>query len=247
MKKLSKLEKILKVFVYIITPFVYMNAPLIPIKNPNIKFYIEKNLNEIIKEQEEVLNIKHFGVPTIVVKPEDFEHNNIFSGVRLGYYSNDTIYINSTLEITVPNSKLNNILGDIFFFGHTSNIKEILDHELGHYYVDKLKENLNINKELDTNLIKIGMKLISEGIAEYFKNKIYKKDLKKYNLVKSVDDMKYGEFYNCGYHLVKPVIDRHGKKGIEYLIANPPTNEDLEQLLQYQNRTLENLEQNVKK
>jgi len=48
-------------------------------------------------------------------------------------------------------------------------------------------------------------------------------------------------FYNAGYNLVKPIIDKHGEMGIECLIKNLPNALELTSLQKYQQRIFEKL------
>ena len=127
-----------------------------------------------------------------------------------------------------------------------------MGHELGHFYADKLNEGLgagNWKLNLGNPFTKIirdrfGYKVIGEGIAEYFRIKGAKQEHKteehkwpRYKIEYLDDDIPY----RIGYQLVKPIIDKHGRRGIEYLISNPPSNEELLHLQTYQRRISETL------
>ena len=133
-----------------------------------VKQYVGNNLNNIMKEQEEKLGIKHFGVPIISYDPKSA---NEFGGLAQGVYTpeEDEIFLQLGLAVT-PEENLTNTLANIFNGGYTHNIKIALDHELGHYYMDKLNENVGngdwpTQMDLFTNP---GTKVIAEGVAEYF-------------------------------------------------------------------------------
>ena len=90
----------------------------------------------------------------------------------------------------------------------------------------------------------VGKKLISEGIAEYFERTLNngKDNFKDSDWPENLGDFIQNKIiYNGGLHLVKPIIDRYGKRGIETLIINPPSLEDLSNLPEYQNRVIESL------
>ena len=43
---------------------------------------------------------------------------------------------------------------------------------------------------------------------------------------------------------MKPIIDQHGARGIDFLLLNPPTENDLTDLPKYQRLVLEDLARN---
>lgn len=199
-------------------------------------------LQRCIVEQNKELGIRHFGAPNLAF--EDVRY------IRLsGRYDDvkDQISIDAIIY-----------LNDDLILGHP-NAKEILDHELGHFYTDKLSESLGrgswpntvwTEPTITTNTACI--KLIAEGIAEYFERHIN-------NMPDNFSDANYPSdtaqfwtgwvIYSGGNHLVKPIIDKYGKDGIEYLITHPPTPDDIsnKKLPEYRSRVLEALEQKAKK
>lgn len=200
------------------------------IENKNKKKYIEKNLVNIINSQNEKLGIVHFGIPKLSYEQDSIPF--IFSGIYRS--KEDKIYLSTTF--------------------HLEGMLKTLNHELGHYYTDKLNESLGKGDfEIDFNDSKecfIGKKIIGEGIAEYF--------LCRMNGIE--DDFQDSEWpadilgfyqsrviYNGGHHFVKPIIDEHGKRGIEYLITNIPTLDDLKNFKKYQKKTLDCLSGDIVK
>ena len=206
-----------------------------------VKQYVGNNLNNIMKEQEEKLGIKHFGVPIISYDPKSA---NEFGGLAQGVYTpeEDEIFLQLGLAVT-PEENLTNTLANIFNGGYTHNIKIALDHELGHYYMDKLNENVGngdwpTQMDLFTNP---GTKVIAEGVAEYFNATINNKEDIYDKWPETIFDWTPVDVYDGGCHLVKPIIDKYGQKGIEHLMENPPTLKDFDNIQGYQNRILENL------
>ena len=215
--------------------------------NKLIKPYVEKNLAEIVRSQEEKLGIKHFRLPMV-----KFENQGIFeNSLLLGSYNSgeDTIYLNPIFSVT-PELNATNLLLKFLSFGVVFNVKEILDHELGHFYIDKKYESMGTSNwyKLDgyINLEKIiSIKIISEGISEYFEREINgKKDSPDdFKLPENLLDFAYNEtlVYNAGYNLVKPVIDKYGERGIEVLIKNLPNAGELISPQKYQERIFKEL------
>ncbi len=217
--------------------------------NHSIQPYVESNITRIIETQEDVLGIQHFGVPKISYKQPHW----IKDGFQVsGAYEpeKDQIYLPLGLAIT-PERNLSNILAICMTFGSTHNVKETLDHELGHFYADKLCESLGKGDWLhfsdgrEINVNDVGIKLVSEGIAEYFKRTLNggKDDFEDSDWPRKFEDFFTRKvIYDGGFHLVKPIIDMYGRRGIERLMSNPPhTMQDLNYLPMYQNRVIASL------
>jgi len=161
---------------------------------------------------------------------------------------NDTIYLPPNGFNFSPKIQLTSVEQYLFLLGLINNVKDIIDHELGHFYIDKLNESLGKgNFEIDDTSKEdiIRTKLLSEGVAVYFDKTINggKDNFKDSDWPKETEDfLKRKTHYDGGFHFVKPIIDAYGKKGIEYLICNPPTKEDLKDLSEYRQRALQELE-----
>ncbi|MBS3085206.1 hypothetical protein J4225_00800 [Candidatus Pacearchaeota archaeon] len=211
-------------------------------KNHNekiIKNYIKNDLKYEMANQEQILGIKYLGTPNI-----EYHMQPEIINLAPGAYDaeTDTIYINLHL-LTERKSLKQDLL----------RVKKTLNHELGHFYTDKLSERLG-KKDLfkfarGENYLGVEVypeRLILEGIAEYFdievnggahsfKDTDWPTDLDAFNKTTAI--------YLGGYHLVKPIIDLYGEKGIECLIQNMPTKEDLLDIPEYQNKILGKLEE----
>jgi hypothetical protein len=211
------------------------------IPNPSIQPYVERNLVKAMKAQEKKLGIKHFGMPKIKygLSEGDIKDNN------LGLYFRDKNTIELRLcSMVTPEGTVGDGIVGLFNPGDTNDVKPVLDHELGHFYADKLNESLGGGDWPDysgkSDAEKVCLKLVSEGIAEYFERSISgeKDNFEDSEWPKKIDDF-WGTrvLYSGGYHLVKPIIDAYGKEGIEYLMKNPPTVGDLKDLPKYQQRS----------
>lgn len=215
--------------------------------NREVPIYVKSHLEEIMKKQEEVLGIKHFGVPEISFDPApSTKRENVFKAMpTIGEYDskNDKIYLPLGLAIT-PEKNLTNSLAKFLTLGSTHNIKVTLDHELAHFYTDKVNEALgkgdwpeyyeispnSTSPEEDKKRSKNdNLQIISEGIATYFERKL------------NIGFVKKPPIYEKGFRLVRPIIDKHGKKGIEYLITHTPSADKLTDLKTYQKAVLEKL------
>ena len=131
-------------------------------------------------------------------------------------------------------------------FGNTYSIKPTLDHELGHYYMDKLNESRGMGDwprdEDFMDIERIGVQFVSEGMAEYFKKALNnEKDTCPDAWPNDLFKWTWADMYDGGAHLVKPIISKHGERGIVYLMDNPPALGDFNNLKAYQDRILEEL------
>ena len=222
-------------------------------KDPDIEQYIGENLEQVIKNQEKKIGISYPSErPKIEYAfPED--------GIRLGYgglynVGEDTIYLPSGL-LTKPRGDFNDFVATVFTFNNTFDAKRVLDHELAHFYCDKvLEQKLGKNYHLfHAPLFRsdeeyIARKLIDEGIARYVENVMNGEDKKAFPLDKwpsKIEDFSYDVIYNGGYAMVKPVIDEHKEKGILFLLFYPPVSEEIFQPKGYQERILTSIEKSL--
>jgi hypothetical protein len=113
--------------------------------------------------------------------------------------------------------------------------KQVVEHELGHFYVDNLIKKLGKTEINYIGFKKISKEIIGEGIAEYFARVM---NDKKNFPNETVDS---NNFYSESFYLVKPIIDKYGEKGIEYLLFNLPTIKELNLPREYQERILKKL------
>lgn len=213
-------------------------------KDPDIEAYVEENLEQIIREQEQKLSITYpADRPTIQYILPEMYRNRI--GL-LGLYDDGTeiLYLPSGI-LTNPEWDVSDFMATIASFNNTYNVRRSVDHELAHFYCDNLKEKVFKNNYplfyLLTDEEKIGHLLINERIAEYVENSMNGEDEKPYSFQdwpSNIFKFNNKEIYQGGYALVKPIIDQHGGKGITFLLFNPPTAQELYTPLQYQERVL---------
>ncbi len=187
------------------------------------KNYAEKNLTRIMKEQEERMGIKYECIPKLQA---DLPEENYAFKTAVKMIGIAAVYDKETETI--------------HFCPWSAVFQEAtLKHELGHFYFFKLAEKMNakywFKKLTEKTTIQEweGIRIISEGVGEYF----------------TLDNGIHTNCWICGknayhqgYHLVKPIIDKHEQKGIEYLIRNPLKPEDMKNLEGYQKRALDELE-----
>ncbi|MBW2991136.1 sterile alpha motif-like domain-containing protein [Candidatus Woesearchaeota archaeon] len=200
--------------------------------HPEAINYVTKNLGSIISSQEKSLGVQHFGLPNIEFKGCGFRGEREF-------YNPDT----DTLTLYLPRAY-------VHFSPRTT--EDLIRHGLGHIYADKLSEGLENESwppKVEKNIDYVRYGLVAEGIAEYFKRKSHNeedtfKDSQWPKTVEEFEKISDSIYYNGSYHLVKPIIDKHGQEGIEYLINNPPEIQDLKDLPRYQKIVLENLSTN---
>ena len=215
-------------------------ASLVEPKEGEFKSYVNQNLEKLIQEQEETLGIMY-------PKERPVIHYYIPSentGVRGNYDP-------KTNEIFLLSERYEGSWWDFF------TAKSTLHHELAHYYMDKLSEQL-VNRDYphfeDDMILEelIALKLIYEGIATYVERKMngqgdsftdndWPKNLQGFIFHPQLPYPKNEIIYDGGFHLVKPVIDQHGEKGIKYIMFNPPKEQEMLNLPLYQQRIMEEL------
>ncbi|RJQ15898.1 hypothetical protein C4573_07135 [Candidatus Woesearchaeota archaeon] len=214
----------------------------------NLPAYVEKQAPIIMEAQEKALGIKYSGKPNFkFALPQDAEDKPLDPFLAVYKPSDTTIYLsNAKVPITSENSFTNfHVSFDIF--ANVYYADETIAHELGHFYVDQLNNSLQFKAPgfIADTLPDFGVRLVSEGIAEYFSRKLgdstdYFSDSQWPIL--PIHIFKPFHLYEGGYHLVKPVIDNYGKEGIEYLMFHlPDTLDDIYDLPEYQKQTLEEL------
>lgn len=214
-------------------------------KDPEIEEYVQKNIEQIIKEQESKLGMTYPKErPAIYYTlPEQYRFGGI---VGLYYPEKDTIRLASGILIK-PERDFSDVIATIATFNKTESAKRTVDHELAHFYCDKLKEKAFRNYsifELYFLLLpeeRMGQRLIDEGIAKYVENRMngeIEEPLSFQDWPSDILQFTNKEIYRGGYTIVKPIIDQYGEKGIQFLLFNPPTPKELFAPKKYQERIL---------
>ncbi|MDO8510974.1 MAG: hypothetical protein Q7S55_02310 [Nanoarchaeota archaeon] len=216
-------------------------------KDPDIEVYVQENLEQIIQEQEKTLGITYpTDRPTIYYTlPEEYKIVGMLGLYRGG---EDSMYLPSGI-LTNPESDFSDFMATIATFNNTYNVKRSVDHELAHFYCDKVKELVFQNRSphfyfTDEELV--SQLLVNEGIAEYVENKMNGEDEKPFSFQdwpSNLSQFRNKEIYQGGYAIVKPIIDQHGEKGIQFLLFNPPTLYELFTPEKYQERMLTSIAQ----
>ncbi len=218
-------------------------------KDSDIEEYVVDNLEEMISEQERVLGVQFKKKPAIEFR---FPWEDRLDGTAmnaLGSYNsgNNTIYLNSGL-LSLPTPDDGDILAYNLTEGHVKSVVETLLHELGHYYCDLAAEEANIGNW--PNFLSgmdqrdaIGMRLVSEGIAEYFERKMADNTCDHFSdrsWPQNIDgffvedDINKNVIYNGGFHLVKPIMEKYGSKAVLPLMILYPKGEEVLHLPEYQ-------------
>ena len=155
-------------------------------KDKDIQAYVEQNLEQIIEKQEKKIGIIY---PTERPKIEYLipeEYPRPFGLAGLYDYGKDTIYLPSGILVK-PEFDFSDLITKIATFNHTVDVKRTLDHELAHFYCDKMKEKAlgknypAFQKYLFFPEEIIADQLINEGIAEYVENKMNGDDKKPFD------------------------------------------------------------------
>ena len=230
----------------------FSTAYLAEKKDDDIEEYITANLEEAIQAQEKKLEIKYSEErpQLFFTLPPDAEPETIAR-----YNSaEDNLYFRSGI-LTRPGFDWSDSFATFATAGGTHSAKRTLDHELGHVYTDQVGEKNGLHKWpagiylLPPLLLEaVGLRMISEGIAVYFDKVMNGED---YTLQEEWPKNRRGFtdhiIYYGGYVMVKPIIDQYKAEGIEYLMFNPPREEELFDLpVPYQQRILHELSQKNK-
>ena len=122
-----------------------------------------------------------------------------------------------------------------------SYIRVILAHELGHAYMDQLSHRIgngNWPPLIETDGVAgkrrhLGIRLISEGVAEYFWKTLGGvgdnfSDSEWDAMARDKNGTNYPYITRAGFHFVKPILDKFGERGLKYLIINCPVVEKSE-------------------
>ncbi len=216
-------------------------------EDEDIKEYVETSIDTIISDQEEELGIKYRGKPEFGYQLPEAEELitqvDKFLGKTLGlYYSNEkVIYLRSGI-LTLPDTNIEDVLATIFTWGRTSAALPVISHELAHYYTDRRGEELTgLEGWQRAMMVKMydpeqqdALDVVEEGIATYIQNRVHPhEDWERSDLTD-----KYAE----GFDFVKPIIDRFGSRGIDYLIVNIPSPREIASPEIYQRRAITKLE-----
>ncbi|MBI4152874.1 hypothetical protein HY495_04135 [Candidatus Woesearchaeota archaeon] len=196
-----------------------------------VREYVEKHVDDLIEEQEDGLGIQYPGRPTFHYRlPE--QNMSILDGFgegQVGWYNQDedAIYLRSGIMRT-PEGGIDELLVHISTWGKTVEAKTVLSHELVHYYTDKRGQELlgkdwvpsdeELNNHLRNKAEVMAFLAICEGIAVYVQRKVHPDS----------NFSEKGRKYEVGFDFVKPIINQFGSKGIDYLIVNTPTAEELQ-------------------
>ena len=217
-------------------------------KDHDIEVYVQENLEQIIQKQEEKIGINY---PAERPKIEYvFPEKDIDFGV-MGIYNEtrDTLYLPSGL-LTKPEWDFNDFIATVATFNGTYEVKKVIDHELAHFYCDKIQEQSlgNSSHLFQRNLFlpeeRIANLLVNEGIAKYIEDKMNSNDQKIFPFEEwpsTLEQFSNKEIYLGGYTIVKPIIDKYGKKGIKFLLFNHPTPKETFRPSEYQQRILDEI------
>ncbi len=181
------------------------------------KGLLKEHLEKLIKNQEEKLGMKHFGVPIFVVTMDIFDK----------MYEDGRIYIQYLDEKIVYHE-----LGHFYFDRLCKNLG--LDFRKGRRkYITKWWEARN--------------HLISEGVATYFEREMsgdedefndseYPETIEAF--LRNNLNFLLKLYYEGGYHLVKPILDISVEKGCKKIALDLPKREEMVKLPEYRKRIL---------
>ena len=228
------MTRILKIFILslLVTSTSFADNDLT--KHPIFEIGMKRIFNlmeKCVSEQEKTLEIKFDQKPKITHRP--------LSPTNNGRY----------------NPKTNTIIFSSMSIIEMSTTTATLHHELAHFYCDLITEKYGLGSieydESSKEEKKISMIIVIEGLAKYVEKKMTEQitslrptinfpDLSNTKL----EEITYGQIYNTGYELVRPIADRFGfERTVLHLLKNLPKKEDLKNLKIYQTKVIQELSQ----
>ncbi len=124
--------------------------------------------------------------------------------------------------------------------------RRLISHELGHahnaHFIHRRAGITLTDYRRKADRI-LSHAFVDEGIAEYFSFEFLQNhdDRDIQHIWPSNPADLLGKQHELGYHLVKPIITKLQKKGIELMVLHPPTQKELENPSLYQEKILEHI------
>ncbi len=218
---------------------------------------LESKLSTIYSNIRDSLQINTIKTPKLMLrKPEDFFNPYTRDSVEiLATYNPETneIFLSSKYAESLDSLKKIDLYTtksvSHYSFDLVKDIPKLFAHESGHFLFNQLATNNGFNtywpnyNEIDPQHL-IGLRLISEGLAEYaerllypsantFADSLYSKRIEDFDNLRTISD--------GGYNLIAPVFREYGNRGALHMMRNPPSNKDLKNLPAYRRRIISQL------
>ncbi|MEK6909638.1 MAG: hypothetical protein AABW61_01015 [Candidatus Aenigmatarchaeota archaeon] len=243
---------------------LYLGFPVHKAHN-RIKPFLEANVVALMKEQERKLGVKFTSIPKFeFMYPLTTSERNFAAE----YDNNGDVIKISPASVLVGNeSFLERILNKLTL-GQERELRQSLHHDLSHAYLEQRRRAMEKDGKhapkikSGSKITPVGMgsafafKLLEEGIATYIE-RLMSDDDRSFNSLDAKDyldeiaraakitdwsNVNLTYAYGPGFQLVKPIIDRYGSRGIDFLLLNPPKVNNLSNLKQYQSEVMDALE-----
>ncbi len=210
-----------------------------------VRSVVDKNYISDVEEIYSFFNIKR-EIPKYGFKENKLQFTCLDCEGAVYKENSDSIYFYSScseelFKRYIEFYKKDNIKEEL-----TDRIHHFIKHEAAHAFYYDLGKKLgayylfNVKHENTSMLYNLQHNLVEEGVADYIANKgeltknakgLINKDF-KYLIENRLDIY----LPDLGFLLVKPILDLNFEKGIEELIRNPLTKEDLNDLPAYRER-----------
>jgi len=243
------------------TVFLAVGAALAMIKNradqkidASIQPYVEKNAERLLQVESELLDVPYTCTP--IFSFEVVSTTGPSASGPAGQYVGET----QTLHL-LPSKLAPSNTGWVGQLERAVEVRtdadRVIAHEFGHHLIDQWSRVQGRGMwpcvdEEDKITSRIGLYMINEGLAKYAQcTAIDGKSVLPANVDLSAmyNQVVDGVFpllrllvYEGGFQLVQPVLDQHGKRGIEFLLEHPPSDTDMFDLGAYQSGVLGALE-----
>ena len=242
-------------------------------ENKTLQRYVDRNLPAIINSEVKGVNIGFGGLPipnvAYVVRDLPIYHGEP-SNILGAYIPDSETMILFSDSIISPEHNLENLITGLLRRGEMGDATFTIKHEVGHHIANFIAQKFGVGiwpriesyshdrswYAPNVEDVNFSNRLVSEGIGTYFERKgknekldfnnwEWQEILRKGNRSIEEQTRAHHIFYEGGYALVKPIIDKFESIGILYLIRNTQTIEDLRDAKKYQDEALKNLAANI--
>ncbi|PIN79734.1 hypothetical protein COV16_02660 [Candidatus Woesearchaeota archaeon CG10_big_fil_rev_8_21_14_0_10_34_8] len=207
------------------------------------KKVIRENYIKIANKQKRKFGLKPYTVPRYHYEPRDSNSMMVDTGV---YDNGKIIFFMSNGEINEDYYDTRHLFELYNCYTRTPELiegetKETIAHELGHaYFFAQVQSQGASSWSMPSPIPDVCYDFINEGVAMYIAQETAECYPNTYTrLLEDYDSARNGiDEYGCGLVLVTPILDADFHDGLEYLIKNPPSVEEIRDMKAYQEKVI---------